>query len=59
MSDEDLLKEYEKGKGKPKVVANNGKWTSWETQGRLVGARGNKLGKEMKRRRFTALLVNL
>ena len=27
--------------------------TSSETQGRLVGARGNKSSKEMKRRRFT------
>ena len=27
---------------------------SSETQGRLVGARGNKSGKEMKRRRFTS-----
>ena len=29
-------------------------WSSSETQGRLVGARGNKSGKEMKRRRFTS-----
>ena len=27
--------------------------TSSETQGRLAGARGNKSGKEMKRRNFT------
>ena len=41
--------------------------SSSETQGRLVVARGNKSGKEMKRRRFTSkaekafsiLLVNL
>ena len=30
---------------------------SSETQGRLVGARGNKSGKEMKRRRFTSKAV--
>ena len=43
------------------------KYTSSETQGRLAGARGNKSGKEMKRRTFTskaeralsALLVNM
>ena len=28
--------------------------TSSETKGRLAGARGNKSGKEMKRRRFTS-----
>ena len=28
--------------------------TSSETQGRLVGARGNKSGKELKRRMFTS-----
>ena len=30
---------------------------SSETQGRLVGATGNKLGKEMKRHRFTSKAV--
>ena len=28
--------------------------SSWETQGRLAGARGNKSDKEMKRRWFTS-----
>ena len=49
------------------VLQKSNRSTSSETQGRLVWARGNKSGKEIKRRRFTskaekafsALLVNL
>ena len=32
----------------------NSRGPSSETQGRLAGAKGNKSGKEMKRRRFTS-----
>ena len=37
-----------------KLLINSWFLTSSETQGRLAGARGNKSGKEMKRRRFTS-----
>ena len=46
-----------------KVCYRTNKWTSVfpssETQGWLVGVRGNKSGKEMKRHRFTSKAVNL
>ena len=29
MADEELLKQDEKEQGKPKVVANDGRWTPW------------------------------